>query len=93
MLAEAASDWVVVDVLAVREEVVPVAHATVCETSLPDWEFGFETAGEAAFDEHQRSLDGDDLWSEEQVDVIWHDDEGMEFVVALAAVVLEGIEE
>jgi len=42
----------VVDVLAVREEVVPVAHAAVCETSLPDWEFGFVTAGEAAFEEH-----------------------------------------
>ena len=75
------------------EEVVAVAHATVGEAALPDGEFGFEAAGEAAFDEHQCSLNGDDLWGEEQVDVIGHDDEGVEFVVAFAAVVLEGIEE
>ncbi len=81
------------DVISVREEVLLVAHAAVSESSLPDGKFGFEATGEAAFDEHQRSLNGDDLWGEEQVNVVRHDDEGMEFVVPFAAVVLEGIEE
>lgn len=52
--------------------------------------------GEAAFDE----LDGSrwlrgwgGLWGEEEVDVVGHDDEGVEAVVALGAVVLEGFEE
>ena len=63
------------------------------EPSLPDWEFGFEAAGEAAFEEHHCSFEGDLLWCEEQVDVVRHDDEGVEFVMAFAAVVLEGFEE
>ena len=37
-LAEAGADWVVVDVGAVGEEVVVVAHAAVGEASLPDGE-------------------------------------------------------
>ena len=37
-LAEAGADWVVVDVGAVGEEVVVVAHAAVGEASLPDRE-------------------------------------------------------
>ena len=47
--------------------------------------------GEAAFDElHGGGKVGG---GEEEVDVVGHDDEGVEFVVAFAAVVLEGFEE
>ncbi len=38
LLAEAGADWVVVDVLAVGEEVGAVADAAVGEASLPDRE-------------------------------------------------------
>ncbi len=46
---------------------------------------------EAAFD----SLDGagEVVGGEEQVDVVGHDDEGVEFEEALGAVVLQGVEE
>ena len=40
-LAEAATDWIVVDVIFVGEKVGTVAHAAVGESFLPDWEFGF----------------------------------------------------
>lgn len=49
--------------------------------------------GEAAFDELHGALEGDVGGGEEQVDVVGHDDEGMEAVVAFAPVVLEGVEE
>ena len=63
------------------------------EPSLPDGKFGFEAAGEAAFDEHHCSFEGDVLWCEKKVDVVRHDDEGVELVMAFAAIVLEGFEE
>jgi hypothetical protein len=90
LLAEVGADRVVVDVVAVGEEVGAVAHAAVGEASLPGGKFRSELAGETAFDELDGSLEGDDLRGEEQVDVVRHDYEGVEFVVALSAVVLEG---
>src|ERR1700679_3889386 len=93
LLAEAAADWVVVDVTAVGEEVVAVAHASVGKASLPDWELRGHAAREASFDELDGTLEGDVLWREEEMDVVRHDDEGVEFVVAFVAVVLEGFEQ
>jgi hypothetical protein len=63
------------------------------KTALPDGEFGFEAAGEAAFDELHGALEGNFDGGEEQVDVVRHDDEGVELVVAFAEVMLEGFEE
>ena len=82
-----------VDVAAVGEEVVAVAHAAVGEAALPDGELRGEAVREAAFDELDGALEGDVLWGEEEMDVVGHDDEGVKFVVAFAAVVLEGFEE
>jgi hypothetical protein len=92
-LAEAGADGVVVDVGAVGEEVVAVAHAAVGEAALPGGELRCETVGEASFDELDGALEGDVGGGEEQVDVVGHEDEGVELVVACAAVVLEGFEE
>jgi hypothetical protein len=58
-----------------------------------DGELRGEAAREAAFDELDGALEGDVLWGEEEMDVVGHDDEGVEFVVTFAAVVLEGFEE
>jgi hypothetical protein len=38
-LAEASANWIVVDVLAVRDEVFAIADALVGEAALPDREF------------------------------------------------------
>ena len=48
---------------------------------------------EAAFDEAHGSFEGDGLRGEEEVDVVGHDDEGVEEVVAFGAVLLKGGEE
>ena len=47
--------------------------------------------GEAALDELHGALEGDGLRGEEEVDVVGHDDKGVQFVVAFSAVVLEGL--
>ena len=70
-----------------------VEDEVVGEAALPDGEFGGEAAGEAALDEVHDLRDGFVDWGEEQVGVVGHDDEGVEFVCALGAVVLEGFEE
>lgn len=64
------------------------------EALLPDGEFGFETEGEASFDVLHGLLDGDvGRRGEEQVDVIGHEDEGVEFIAVFRAVVVEELEE
>ena len=49
--------------------------------------------GEAALDQVHDLRDGLGVWGEEKVGVVGHDAEGVEFVCALGAVVLEGFEE
>jgi hypothetical protein len=48
--------------------------------------------GEASLDESDGSFESL-LRSEEQVEVVGHDDEGVELVVAFGSVVLEGFDE
>jgi hypothetical protein len=91
--AEVGADWVLVDVVAAGGEVVGVRDEVVGEASLPDWEFGGEAVGEAAFDQVHGLRDGLVGRGEEQVDVVGHDDKGVEFVGAFGAVVLEGFKE
>jgi hypothetical protein len=69
-----------------------VADAVVCEASLPDGEFGGEAMGETSLDESDGSFESL-LRSEKQVDVVGHDDEGVEFVVSFGAIVLERFDE
>ncbi len=80
------------DVVAADLEVFGVADAVVGEAALPDGEFGGEAVGEASFDETDGALEGF-VRGYEQVEVVGHDDEGVEFVVAFGSVVLEGFEE
>jgi hypothetical protein len=49
--------------------------------------------GEAALDELDGALECDVGWGEEEVDVVRHQNEGVEFVVAFLAIVLEGFQE
>jgi hypothetical protein len=70
-----------------------VADTVVGEASLPDGELRSEAMGEAAFDHAYGPFERDDLWRKDEVDVIGHDDEGVEFVMAFVAVALEGFEE
>lgn len=80
------------DVVAAEVEVFFVADSVVGEAALPDWSFGRETVGEAALDELHDAFERKEFWGEEEVDVVGHDDEGVE-VVVLAVVVKGGEEE
>lgn len=81
------------DVVAADLEVFCVADAVVGEAALPDGELRGEASGKASFDEADGAFEGDGFRCEQEMDVVGHDDEGVEFVVAFAAVVLEGVDE
>jgi hypothetical protein len=87
------ADWVLVNVLAAGFELGRVEDKVVGKASLPDWEVGGQTPGEAALDEVHNLRDGSPDWSEEKVGVVGHDDEGMEFVCVFGPVVLQGLDE
>ena len=79
LLAETRRDRVLMNVAMADAVVCCVADAVVGEASLPDGEFGGEAVGEASLDESDGSFEGL-LRGEKQVDVVGHDDEGVEFV-------------
>jgi hypothetical protein len=92
LLTETRSDWISMNVLMADAIVCCVADAVVGEASLPDGEFGGEAMGEASLDESDGSFESL-LRGEEEVDVVGHDDKGVEFVVPFGSIVLEGFDE
>ena len=66
-----------------------VADAVVSESALPDGELRCKAVRKAALDEAHYSFEGDSLRGKDQVNVVRHNDEGVQLVVALASVVLE----
>jgi len=90
---EVGADRVLVDVVAAGFEVVAIKDEVVGVAALPDRILRGDAAGESALDEVHGLRDGFAVGREEQVNVVGHDDEGVEFVCALGAVVLESFEE
>jgi hypothetical protein len=91
LTAKASFDGILVEIVTTDVVVGCVADAVVGEASLPDGEFGGESAREAAFDELHRALEGDVGWSDNEVDMIGHDDVGMQKIAG--AVVVDGFKE
>ena len=81
------------DIRTTNFEVLSVTNAMVGEAPLPDGELGGETVGEASLDESDGAFERDGLRGKQEVDVVGHDDEGVEFVVTFGPVVLEGCDE
>jgi hypothetical protein len=87
-------DGVFVDVVAMGLVVAWVFDAAKREALFPDGHFGFEAEGEASFDVLNGLLDGDVRGGgDEEMEVVWHEDEGVESVAAFGAVVVEELEE
>ena len=84
---------VLVDVGTAGLEVIGIENDVVGEASLPGGEFRGEAPGKSALDEVHDLRDGFVVWSDEQVDVVGHEDKRVDFVVAFGAVVLECFEE
>ena len=88
--SEVGADRVLVDVGLMGGVVVGVDDAMVCEASFPDIQFAFQAEGEGSFDELHCFFEGDlGRGCQEEMDVIGHDDEGVEFQVVLLALLLE----
>jgi len=92
LFAETRSNGILMNIAVPDAVVFCVADAVVGEASLPDGEFGGEAVREASLDDSDGSFESL-LRCEKQVDVIGHDDEGVEFVVSFGAIVLEGFDE
>jgi len=91
-VAKASGNRVVMNIAMADAIVCGVADAVVGEASLPKGEFGGEAVGEASLDESDGSFESF-LRGQEQVDVVGHDDEGVEFVAVFGLVMLEGVDE
>ena len=91
--AQMRSHGIFVDVAAVHFEITHVLDATLCKAVFPNGHFGFQAEGEVSFDELHGFLDGD-VWRRrnEEMDVVGHEDEGVEMVAAFRAVVVEEVE-
>jgi len=87
-------DGICVDVIAMGLVVARIFDAAKREALFPDGHFGFEAEGEAPFDVLNRLLDGD-VWGrgDEEMEVVGHEDDGVELVAAFGAVVVEKLEE
>lgn len=80
--AKASGDRILMNVAMTDAVVCCVADAVIGEASLPDGELRGEAVGEASsvkMAESDGSLESL-LWSEKKVNVVGHDDEGVEFV-------------
>lgn len=81
------------DVRAANFEIVGITNEVIGEASLPDRTLEIQTVRKAAFDQVHDFGNCVVVRREEKVHVVRHDDEGMEFVMAFGAVVLQGFEE
>jgi hypothetical protein len=88
-LYEPTSYWIVVQIGQASLEILPVADAVIGESSLPDGELRCKSTREATLDELDRALQRDLLRSENDMDVVGHDDETEQLVVTLATILLE----
>lgn len=88
------ADGIFLDVMAVGFAGCGILHAEFFEAVLPYGHFRFEAEGETSFDELHGFLDGDIRGRrKEEVDVVRHEDERVESVAALGAVVAQELEE
>ena len=71
-----------------------VRHAELFEAVFPNGHFGFETERESALDELDSLFDGDIRGRrEDQVEMVGHENEGVELVALFGAVVAEELEQ
>ncbi len=76
------------NILAPCLEFIFVPDAVVRKPTLPHRELRTHSMREAPFNEAHNSLDRGTLRSEQEMNVVRHDDKSVELIVALSAVVL-----
>ena len=78
------------NVVAPHLKFISVANAVVRESALPDGKLRAHTMGKASFDQPHSTLDRDALGGQQKMDLVWHNDKSVQFVVSLATVLLQG---
>ncbi len=86
--------WIAMNVILMMYEIHFVADAVVGETALPDFLIAADDRAEfmrvCAFDQLNSSLDRHVVRrSQEQMNVFWHDDKRVQFILAFAAVSID----
>jgi hypothetical protein len=77
------------NILAPCLEFIFIPDAVIRKSTLPDWELRTHSMREAPFDESHNLLDRGTLRSEQEMNVVRHDDKSVELIVALSAVFLQ----
>ena len=78
------------NILAPCLEFIFIPDAVIRKSTLPDWELRTHSMREAPFDESHNLLDRGTLRSEQEMNVVRHDDKRVQFVVSLPTVLLQG---
>jgi hypothetical protein len=78
------------NVVAPRLKVISAANAVVCESALPYRQLRAYPVRKASFDESHRALNRDALGGQQEMNVVWHDNKSVQFVVSLTTVLLQG---
>lgn len=92
--AEVGANGILVNVIAMRVVIAWVFDAAKREALFPNRSFGFEAEGEASFDELNGLFDGNvGSGREEEMEVVGHQDEGVDLIAAFGAVIVEELEE
>ncbi len=74
-------------------ELPRVANPVIRKASLPDRHLRADLVGEASLDESHYSLQSEIGRSQEEMDVVRHDDESMQLEAAGIAVALDGLKQ
>lgn len=91
--AEVSTDRVFMNVRAMGFVGLRVLHPELFEAIFPDRKFRLKAEGKTSFDELHRFFDGDvGCGREDHVDVVGHEDEGVQLIAAFGAVVVEEME-
>jgi hypothetical protein len=81
-----------VNVLASGLEFIAIADAVIYKSALPNWKVRSQPMRKTSFDESQNSLDSDVVGSQQEVNMIRHDDKCVQLIVALMAVRLQSLQ-
>ncbi len=81
------------NVISHAKELFLAARAPIIKAALPHRLRTLYPVREAPFDQTYRTLDGDTDWREEQMNVLRHDDKGVEEETAFSPVMLEHLDE
>ena len=80
-------------IIAASLHVLDIANPVVRESALPDRRLRPKPVREATLNKSNRAFNRDYLRGEDEMHVVWHDDEGMKLVMTRTPIVLQRLNE